>query len=200
MAPSEVQRCPWCGNDPLYVAYHDQEWGQPCHDEHKLFEHLLLEGAQAGLSWITILRKRENYRMAFHGFDAEHMARYDEADVTRLLANPGIVRNRLKVAAFIQNARSYLALKKDVGGLEPYLWQFVAGKPIVNQPKTLAEVPAQSTLSDAISKDLRRRGFKFVGSTIIYAYLQAVGVVNDHLRDCCCSNTHTPAQKPDGVD
>lgn len=188
MNTTETSRCPWCGNDPLYMAYHDQEWGRPCHDEQHLFEHLLLEGAQAGLSWITILKKRDNYRTAFAGFDAERIARYDDGDVARLMANPGIVRNRLKVAAFIRNAQAYLALKEEFGGLDNYLWRFVDGQPVRNRPQTLAEVPAKSDLSDRIAKDLGRRGFKFVGSTIIYAYLQAVGIVDDHLASCWCSH------------
>lgn len=179
-----LERCPWCGSDPLYVAYHDQEWGVPCHDEHRLFELLLLEGAQAGLAWITILRKRETYRTAFDGFDAQSIARYGAADVARLLADPGIVRNRLKVAAFIGNARAYLDLRERLGGLEPYLWDFVDGAPLSHEFRTMAEVPTRNELSDRISRDLKERGFKFVGSTIVYAYMQAVGLVNDHLVGC----------------
>ena len=182
-----VKRCPWSGTDPLYLAYHDEEWGRPCHDEQKLFEHLLLEGAQAGLAWITILRKRENYRRAFHGFDAKRIARYGDADVARLLADAGIVRNRLKVAAFIQNARAYLQLCAELGGLDAYLWSFAEGLPLRNRPRSPAEVPAKTALSDALSKDLARRGFKFVGSTIVYAYMQAIGMVDDHLQDCFCA-------------
>lgn len=181
---TQKPRCPWCGDDPLYVAYHDEEWGVPCHDEHKLFEHLLLEGAQAGLAWITILRKRENYRKAFHDFDAKRIARYGEADVARLLGDAGIVRNRLKVAAFIQNAKAYLQLKKEVGGLDPYLWAYVDGKPIINRLKSMGDAQAKTALSDVISKDLAKRGFKFVGSTIIYAYMQAIGLVDDHVDGC----------------
>jgi DNA-3-methyladenine glycosylase I len=184
MKDTLIQRCPWCGDDPLYIAYHDEEWGVPCHDEQKLFEHLLLEGAQAGLAWITILRKRENYRKAFHNFDAKRIARYGEADVARLLGDAGIVRNRLKVAAFIQNAKAYLQLKEEVGGLDPYLWDFVGGKPIVNRLKSMSDIQPKTALSDAISKDLAKRGFKFVGSTIVYAYMQAIGMVDDHLESC----------------
>ncbi|HEX5392586.1 MAG TPA: DNA-3-methyladenine glycosylase I [Rhodocyclaceae bacterium] len=185
-----TQRCPWCGDDPLYVAYHDQEWGVPCHDERHLFEFLLLEGAQAGLSWITILRKRENYRKAMDGFAPEKIAGYDEGDVARLLADAGIVRNRLKIRSAITNAQAYLKLRDEVGGLDPYLWGFVKGRPIVNRWRGMQEVPASTPLSDALSKDLSRRGFKFVGSTICYAYMQAIGLVDDHLVDCHCHSAN----------
>ncbi|MEW5786836.1 MAG: DNA-3-methyladenine glycosylase I [Pseudomonadota bacterium] len=181
---TEPFRCPWCGSEPYYVAYHDTEWGVPLHDETGLFEFLVLEGAQAGLSWSTILKKREGYRRAFHGFDAERIARYDEADVARLLADPGIVRNRLKVAAAIGNARATLAIREEFGGLDAYFWRFVDGRPIQNTWTELSQVPASTALSDAISKDLAKRGFKFVGSTIIYAHMQATGMVNDHLVSC----------------
>lgn len=177
-------RCPWCGSDPLYVAYHDQEWGVPLHDERALFEALILDGAQAGLSWFTILKKREHYRRAFDGFDAERIARYGEADVARLLADPGIVRNRAKVRAAIGNARAVLAIREEFGGLDAYLWRFVDGRPIVNAWRDLAEVPARTSLSDALAKDLQRRGCTFVGSTICYAFMQGVGLVNDHLVGC----------------
>jgi DNA-3-methyladenine glycosylase I len=177
-------RCPWCGDDPLYVAYHDQEWGVPQHDDRVLFEFLILEGAQAGLSWLTILRKRDNYRKAFDGFDAERIARYGEADVARLLADAGIVRNRLKINASIANARALLAVQREFGSFDAYLWAFVEGRSIRNAWKSMAELPATSAVSDALSKDLRRRGFKFVGSTICYALMQAVGLVNDHLAGC----------------
>lgn len=178
-------RCAWVNlNNPLYVQYHDEEWGVPCHDETRLFEMLNLEGAQAGLSWETVLNKRESYRAAFDNWDAATIAEYDERKVAELLANPGIIRNRLKVAATITNARSYLKLRDEVGGLDPYLWGFVDGKPLRNKWKTLGEAPAKTALSDAISKDLAKRGFKFVGSTIIYAYLQGVGVIDDHVVDC----------------
>ncbi len=186
MNPSPI-RCGWVNLvNPRYVDYHDHEWGVPCHDETRLFEMLNLEGAQAGLSWETVLNKRDSYRDAFDGWDADKIARYDERRVAQLLANPGIVRNRLKVAATIGNARAYLKLCEEVGGLDPYLWGHVDGQPIVNRWASLADCPAKTPLSDAISKDLARRGFKFVGSTIIYAYLQGVGVINDHVRDCHC--------------
>lgn len=180
-------RCGWVNlANPRYVHYHDHEWGVPCHDETRLFEMLNLEGAQAGLSWETVLNKRDSYREAFDGWDAEKIARYDERKVAQLLANPGIVRNRLKVAATIGNARAYLTLREQVGGLDRYLWGQVDGQPIVNRWASLADCPAKTPLSDAISKDLAKRGFKFVGSTIIYAYLQGVGVINDHVADCHC--------------
>ncbi len=181
---TEPIRCAWCGSEPLYRSYHDSEWGVPLHDERALFEFLILEGAQAGLSWLTILKKREGYRRAFADFDAEQVARYGEADVARLLADPGIVRNRLKVAAAIGNARATLKLREDFGGLDAYFWRFVDGRPIVNAWRDISEVPASTPLSDAISKDLKRRGFKFVGSTIVYAHMQATGMVNDHTVDC----------------
>ena len=177
-------RCPWCGVDPIYVAYHDDEWGRPLRDERRLFEMLILEGAQAGLAWITILKKRDNYRRAFAGFDAEKIARFGAADQARLLQDPGIVRNRLKVAAAIDNARAYLRLREERNALSNWLWGFVDGEPIVNRPRSMAEVPTRTELSDTISKELKRRGFRFVGSTIVYAYLQSVGVVDDHLAGC----------------
>jgi DNA-3-methyladenine glycosylase I len=177
-------RCPWCGDDPLYVKYHDEEWGKPCHDERMLFELLTLEGAQAGLSWITVLRKRDHYRKAFHNFDVKKIARYTEKDVERLMADPGIVRNRLKIESTITNAKSYLALCKEFGGLDAYLWGHVDGKPLQPKLRSFKQVPASMPLSDAISKDLKKRGFKFVGSTIIYAYMQAIGMTNDHLVTC----------------
>ncbi len=179
-----LRRCGWCGVEPLYVAYHDTEWGVPQHDERALFELLILEGAQAGLAWSTILRKREGYRRAFDNFDAARIARYGEADVARLLADPGIVRNRLKVAAAISNARAALAVREAFGGLDAYFWRFVDGAPIQNAWTDLGQLPARTELSDTISRDLRQRGFKFVGSTIVYAYMQATGMVNDHLVDC----------------
>ena len=177
-------RCPWAGNDPLYVAYHDQEWGVPLHDDRRLFEMLVLEGAQAGLSWLTILRKRENYRRAFDGFDASRVARYTAKREAQLLANPGIVRNRLKLAAAIGNARAFLKLVAERGSFDKYLWDFVDGRPRVNRFRTVADVPARTAGSDALSKDLARRGFKFVGPTICYAYMQTTGMVNDHLTSC----------------
>ena len=177
-------RCGWVTTDPLYLAYHDTEWGVPEHDDRKLFELLILEGAQAGLSWLTILRKRENYRQAFAHFDAGTIATFGEKQVAALLANEGIVRNRLKVAATIQNARTFLDVRKEYGSFAGYLWQFVGGTPKTNAWRTLKEVPAKTVESDAMSKALAKRGFKFVGSTICYAFMQATGMVNDHTVDC----------------
>jgi DNA-3-methyladenine glycosylase I len=176
-------RCPWPKTE-LDVAYHDEEWGVPLHDDRALFELLILEGAQAGLSWSTILKKRANYRRAFDRFDARKIARYDDRKVAALLADPGIVRNRLKVAATITNARAFLAVQKEYGSFDRYLWSFVGGKPILNHRRTMQDVPARTPESDALSKDLLKRGFKFVGSTIIYAFMQATGMVNDHLVTC----------------
>lgn len=179
-----VKRCDWVGADPLYLAYHDQEWGVPLHDDRRLFEMLILEGAQAGLSWITILRKRETYRQAFDNFEAAKIAGYDERKIEALLANPGIVRNRRKVEAAILNARACLAVQQEFGSFDAYIWQFVGGQPRQNTWRTLAEIPAQTPQSEAMSKDLLKRGFKFVGPTICYAFMQATGLVNDHLVDC----------------
>lgn len=180
-----LTRCAWANPaNPRYLAYHDEEWGQPCHDEVRLFEMLNLEGAQAGLSWETILNKRDNYWRAFDGWNAKKIARYDQDKVVALLADAGIVRNRLKVAAAISNAQAYLRLQAELGGLNPYLWAFVDGAPIQNQWTLLGGNPAKTPLSDRISKDLAKRGFKFVGSTIIYAYMQAIGMVNDHCVEC----------------
>ena len=178
------QRCEWCGNDPLYVEYHDKEWGVPVHDERQLFEMLILEGAQAGLNWLTILRKRENYRKAFDHFNAKKIAQYDKAKVAQLLADAGIVRNRLKIAATIQNARAFLEVQKEFGSFDRYIWQFVGSKPKINRWKNLKELPPKTTESGAMSKDLKKRGFSFVGSTICYAFMQAVGMVNDHVVTC----------------
>ncbi len=184
--PSVPVRCRWANPaNPLYLDYHDHEWGVPCHDEVRLFEMLNLEGAQAGLSWETILNKRRHYALVFDGWDAERIAVYDDAKIAALLADAGIVRNRLKVAATIGNARAYLALRDKSGGLGPLLWSYVNGVPIVNA-WTAATTPARTALSDRISKDLVARGFKFVGSTIVYAYMQAMGIVNDHSIDCFC--------------
>jgi DNA-3-methyladenine glycosylase I len=177
------QRCPWATTEPA-IAYHDQEWGMPVHNDRVLFEFLILEGAQAGLSWITILKKRENYRKALDRFRAEKIARYGARDVKRLLRNEGIVRNRLKIAATIQNAKAFLAVSKEFGSFDAYLWSFVGGKPIQNRWRTMATVPARTEESDAMSRDLLRRGFKFAGSTICYALMQATGMVNDHLVTC----------------
>ena len=179
------QRCGWANPaNPLYLQYHDHDWGVPCHDETTLFEMLNLEGAQAGLSWETILNKRENYRQAFDGWDAGKIAGYGADKVAELLANPGIVRNRLKVAAVIANAKAYLTLKQEIGGLDPYLWAFVDGKTIVNHIDDYKQAPPKTALSERISKDLARRGFKFVGPTIIYAYMQSIGMVDDHIASC----------------
>ncbi len=177
-------RCAWAGSDPLYLAYHDEEWGRPLHDDRRLFELLVLEGAQAGLSWMTILRKREHYRRVFDGFDPAIVATYDEARVQQLLQDPGIVRNRLKIAAAIQNARAYLVVQQEYGSFDAYLWLFVGGRPIQNAWHSLSEIPAQTEEARALSKDLRKRGFSFVGPTICYAFMQAVGMVNDHTVDC----------------
>jgi DNA-3-methyladenine glycosylase I len=177
-------RCQWATSDPLYIAYHDQEWGTPLHDERGLFEMLVLEGAQAGLSWITILRKREAYRAAFDNFDAAAVAEYDERKVAELLADPGIVRNRLKIAAAIQNAKAFLAVREAFGSFDAYIWRFVDGRPKINAWKALGEIPAQTPESQAMSKDLLKRRFKFVGPTICYAYMQATGMVNDHVTEC----------------
>lgn len=177
-------RCTWCGQDPLYVDYHDSEWGVPVRDERELFERLILEGAQAGLAWITILRKREGYRRAFAGFDAQRIARYDEDDRARLMADAGIVRNRLKIDATIGNARALLALHERGGSLGDLLWDAVGGQPMVNHWRRLGDCPSSTPLSDQLSKELARLGFRFVGSTIVYAWMQSVGVVNDHLVDC----------------
>jgi len=176
-------RCPWATTEPA-ITYHDEEWGVPVHDDRVLFEFLILEGAQAGLSWITILKKRENYRKAFNRFHPEKIARYGKGDVKRLLQNDGIVRNRLKIAAAIENAKNFLAVRKEFGSFDAYLWTFVGGAQIQNHWRTLADVPARTAESDAMSRDLLRRGFKFVGSTICYAFMQGTGMVNDHLVSC----------------
>ena len=179
-----VNRCPWPADDPRMIEYHDREWGVPVHDDWKLFEFLVLEGMQAGLSWSTILNKRENFRRAFHGFDPKKVARYVAKDVKRLLADAGIVRNRAKIEAAINNAQRFVEIQKEFGSFDRYIWQFVGGKPIRNRFKSLSELPPKTALSDAISVDLKQRGFKFVGSTIVYAHMQATGMVNDHLVDC----------------
>lgn len=179
------KRCKWAGHDPLYIKYHDEEWGQPQYDDQKLFEMLCLEGAQAGLSWITILRKRAHYREVFDHFNAEKIAVYDDKKRAELLSDAGIIRNKLKVNAFIVNAGIYLEIKKQ-GSFKDYLWQFVDGKPVVNHWKTLQQVPVTTAQSDAMSKQLKKDGFKFIGSTICYAFMQATGMVNDHTIDCFC--------------
>ncbi|MEN6549727.1 MAG: DNA-3-methyladenine glycosylase I [Armatimonadia bacterium] len=177
-------RCPWTGEDPLMLAYHDEEWGVPVHDDRLLFEFLVLEGAQAGLSWSTILRKRGNYRRAFEGFDPAKVAAFDDARVAQLLQDPGIVRNRLKINSAVTNARAVLAIPQEFGSFDAYLWQFVGGQPLQPHRRSLGEIPAQTPESAAMSKALLKRGFKFVGPTICYAFMQAVGMVNDHLTDC----------------
>jgi DNA-3-methyladenine glycosylase I len=180
-----IRRCPWVDlGKPDYVDYHDKEWGVPVHDDRLLFEFLTLEGAQAGLSWYTVLRKRENYRIAFDNFDPEKVAGYDEQKVRELLANPGIIRNRAKILAAVNNAGRFLDIQKEFGSFDAYMWAFVGGRPIVNEFRNLGDYPATSRESDEMSKDLRRRGFKFVGSTVCYAHMQAVGMVNDHSTDC----------------
>jgi len=177
-------RCSWAGTDPLYIRYHDEEWGVPLHDDRRLFEMLILEGAQAGLSWITILRKRPAYRKAFDDFDPNKVARYDARRKRALLSDAGIVRNRLKIDAAVTNARAFLEVQKEFGSFDRYIWQFARGKPIVNRRRTMKDVPSRTPESDAMSRDLKTRGFKFVGSTICYAFMQATGMVDDHLAGC----------------
>lgn len=179
-----VTRCEWVTDDPLYMAYHDNEWGVPVHEDRQLFELLTLEGAQAGLSWITILRKRENYRQAFDGFDPGIVSSYDDVKFDELMANAGIVRNRLKIRSTIENAKGFLRVQDEYGSFDRYIWQFVDGEPRLNNWQSLADVPAQTPESVAMSKDLRKRGFRFVGPTICYAFMQAAGLVNDHTTDC----------------
>jgi DNA-3-methyladenine glycosylase I len=181
---AESGRCPWCGADPLYVTYHDQEWGVPVHDDRKLFEFLILEGAQAGLSWLTILKRREGYRKAFSGFDPEKVARFTPAKIEALLKDPGIIRNRLKVESAVNNAKAFLKVQAEFGSFSAYQWRFVGGKPIQNKVRDIKKIQPTSKESDAFSKDLKARGFNFVGSTIMYAHMQAVGMVNDHLVGC----------------
>jgi len=177
-------RCSWCGDDELYVKYHDEEWGVPLYDEQRLFEFLMLEGAQAGLAWITVLRKREGYRALFDNFDANKVARYTDRKLDKILLDPRIIRNRLKVYSARQNARAFLKVQEDCGSFSDYMWNFVDGQPIQNQRRSMSDVPATTALSDLISKDMKKRGFNFVGSTIIYAHMQATGMVNDHTDDC----------------
>ena len=179
-----LDACPWCGQDPLYRQYHDTEWGVPVHADRTLFEFLILEGAQAGLSWLTVLRKRPHYRRLFADFDAEQVARFDAARVETLLQDPGIVRNRLKVQAAVSNAQAFLAVQEVFGSFDRYIWDFVDGRPIVNHFERLDQVPAVTPLAETLSRDLKRRGFRFVGPTIVYAHMQATGMVNDHLVDC----------------
>lgn len=179
-------RCAWVTDDPLYLDYHDHEWGRPLHDDQRLFEFLILEGAQAGLSWLTILKKREGYRKAFADFDPVKVARFTPQKIEKLLENPNIVRNRLKVTSTVSNAKAFLAVQKEFGSFDRYIWSFVGGEPIRNHWPTLKDVPSKTPESDAMSKDLKKRGFKFVGSTICYAFMQATGMVNDHTTDCIC--------------
>lgn len=180
----EKQRCGWCVGDSLYEAYHDEEWGVPVYDDDTLFEFLILETFQAGLSWITILRKRENFRKAFDGFDYKKIANYDQNKIDQLLKDAGIIRNKLKINATITNAQAFIKIQEELGSFSDYIWKFTNGKPIKNNFKSLSEVPANTALSDIISKDLKKRGFKFVGSTVVYAHMQATGMVNDHVTDC----------------
>ncbi len=185
MSKSGVQkRCTWCGDDPVYVNYHDKEWGVPVHSDRKLFEFLILEGAQAGLSWITVLKKRAAYRKAFDNFDFNKVARYNSKKIQSLLNNPGIIRNRLKIHSAVRNAQAFIEVRKEFGTFNKYIWGFVDGTPIQNRYKKLSDIPAKTELSDAISKDLKKRGFNFVGSTIVYAHMQATGMVNDHVTGC----------------
>jgi DNA-3-methyladenine glycosylase I len=183
-SPRERIRCGWAGSDPSYVEYHDTEWGVPVYDDRTLFEFLILEGAQAGLSWLTILRKRAAYRKAFAGFDPEKVARFDAKKIAQLMQDAGIVRNRLKIESAVKNARAFLRVQAELGSFSDYQWQFVDGKPLQNRPASLKQIPARTPISDAFSKDLKKRGFNFVGSTIMYAHMQAVGMVNDHVADC----------------
>lgn len=178
------KRCAWCGGDPLYISYHDEEWGVPVHDDQRLFEMLVLEGAQAGLSWLTILRKRENYRRAFDGFHVERVAAYEERDVGRLLSDAGIVRNRLKIDAAIRNARAVLKIQREYGSFDVFVWRYVDHKPRQNAWKSVSQIPSRTEQSDMMSRDLKKQGFGFVGSTVCYAFMQAVGMVNDHTIDC----------------
>ncbi len=181
---TDLNRCPWCGNDELYVKYHDEEWGVPVHDDKKHFEFLVLESAQAGLSWITILRKRENYRKAYDGFDPVRVAQYDEKKIGELMQDPGIIRNRRKIESSINNARCFLKIQEEFGSFDKYIWSFVDNKPVKNHWTDISQLPARSELSDRVSRDLQARGFKFLGSVIIYSHLQATGLINDHLISC----------------
>lgn len=182
----DLVRCGWCEKDDLYRNYHDNEWGKPVYDDETLFEFLVLESVQAGLNWYTILNKRHNFCEAFDNFDYKKIANYDDAKVEQLMSNTGIIRNKLKILATINNAKCFMEVQKEFGTFSKYIWSFVGGKPIVNSPVTLKDVPATSTVSDALAKDLKKRGFKFMGSTVVYAHMQATGMVNDHLIDCHC--------------
>jgi DNA-3-methyladenine glycosylase I len=180
----ELRRCAWVSNDPLYIEYHDTEWGVPVHDDQRLFEFLMLETFQAGLSWLTVLRKRENFRRAFEGFDVNAVANFTDNKIEQLMNDPGIIRNRLKVQAAVTNAQAFIRIQKEFGSFDRYIWGFVGGRPINHQRRSIKEVPATTDLSDVLSKDLKQRGFKFVGSTVVYAHMQATGMVNDHTTDC----------------
>ena len=184
MKAKEIRRCPWVTDDPQYLRYHDEEWGVPVHDDHHLFEMLILEGAQAGLSWLTVLRKREGYRRVFDGFDVHAIARWDARRVARAMKDEGIVRNRLKIESTVSNARAFLALQADLGSFDAFAWSFVKGRPIVSRPRSPGEIRAETPESDALAAALKKRGFRFVGSTIMYAWMQACGLVDDHARDC----------------
>lgn len=177
-------RCAWCGNDELYQKYHDEEWGKPVYDDDTIFEFLVLESFQAGLSWITILRKRENFRKAFDNFDYQKIANYPDEKVAELMQDAGIIRNRLKILATISNAQKFIETQKEFGSFSKYIWDFIGGKPIINLPKTLKDVPATTEISDKLAKDLKKRGFKFLGSTVVYAHMQATGLVDDHVTEC----------------
>jgi|TARA_B110000037_G_scaffold255_1_gene261 DNA-3-methyladenine glycosylase I len=181
---TDIVRCDWCGTDPIYRQYHDVEWGVPCRDEVKLFEFLILEGAQAGLSWITILRRRENYRRAFAQFDVDQVAKFNDDDIARLMQDSGIIRNRLKIESAISNARLYQEIQREYGSFSDFIWSYIDHVPMVNQWSGVEAIPATTSMSDRISKDMKKRGFRFFGSTICYAYMQAMGMVNDHLKDC----------------
>jgi DNA-3-methyladenine glycosylase I len=186
MNTPNLTRCNWAGSDPLYIKYHDEEWGKPVYDDETLFEFLILEGAQAGLSWITILRRREGYKKAFANFDVKKVAEFNDEDVERLMQDPGIIRNRLKIKGAITNAKLFIGIQKEFGSFSKFIWGFLPeGKPILNQVKSMGDVPARTELSDLISKDMKKRGFKFFGTTICYAHMQATGMVNDHLVNCC---------------
>lgn len=195
---SDVQRCAWAGDTQIYIDYHDKEWGRPVHDDARLFEMLLLEMMQAGLSWITILKKRESYRAAFDGFDPQKIAQYGAEKVEELLQNPGIIRNRLKIQAAITNARLFLEVQKEFGSFDAFLWSYVGNEPIVGHWADLKEIPATTPISDALSRDLKKRGFKFVGSTIVYAYMQSVGMVNDHITSCFVYGETQPSVQQKG--
>ena len=182
----ETTRCPWAGSEQIYIDYHDKEWGIPLHDDQRLFEMLILEGMQAGLSWITVLKKREAFRKAFDNFDPEKVAEYDDKKLAELMENPALIRNRAKISAAVTNARAFLAVQEEFGSFDKFIWSYVDNTPIVNAPVNMSDVPANTPLSDKINKDLKKRGFKFVGTTIVYSFMQAVGMVDDHLTDCFC--------------